>query len=151
MRTARQANSAGIFRFWLRQFGGPVSFGVSRARDLDIAEPLGFGRPRDIRKIIDRHAAELEAFGTRATVARVIKGERGSTTSTEYWLNEEQALLVSVLSDAQNATAVRAMLIKVFVAWRRNWDQNAFRRFGGQSSISAAPDSSRPKAYRRND
>ena len=37
------------------------------------------------------------------------------------------------------------MLIKVFVAWRRNWDQNAFRRIGGQSSISAAPVSSRPK------
>lgn len=98
----------------LTEFEGDV-----RARDLDIAERLGFGRPRDIRKIIDRHAGELEAFGTCATVARVIKGRRGSTTSTEYWLNEEQALLVSILSEAPNAPAVRAMLIKVFVAWRR--------------------------------
>jgi hypothetical protein len=55
-----------------------------------------------------RHAPELEAFGTRATASRVLKGARGSTTSTEYWLNEEQALLVSVLSDAPNAPAVRA-------------------------------------------
>jgi len=45
-------------------------------------------------------------------------GKRVGTVS-EYWLNEEQALLVSVLSDAPNAPAVRAMLIKVFVAWRR--------------------------------
>ena len=37
----------------------------------------------------------------------------------EYWLNEEQALLVAVLSKAPNAPAVRAMLIRVFVAYRR--------------------------------
>lgn len=37
----------------------------------------------------------------------------------EFFLNEEQALLISVVSKAPNAPAVRATLIKVFVAWRR--------------------------------
>lgn len=89
--------------------------GDPRARDLDIAGRLGFDRPRDIRKLIERNLSELEAFGTCATVARVARGNPVS----EYWLNEEQALLISIKSEAENAAAVRAMLIRVFVAYRR--------------------------------
>lgn len=91
--------------------------GTPRCRDLELAERLGFDRPRDIRKIIQRHEAELAVFGICATVAQNT-GKRGRP-SAEYWLNEEQALLVSVVSGAPNAPAVRSMLIKVFVAWRR--------------------------------
>lgn len=65
-----------------------------RARDITIAQRLGFKRPRDIRKLIERNLIELERYGTCATVARVSKGKRGSTSFTEYWLNEEQALLL---------------------------------------------------------
>lgn len=93
--------------------------GEPRVRDIDLAQRLGFDRPRDIRKLIERNRAELESFGTCATVARVVKGARGSTEATEYWLNEEQGLLVATLSKTDLAAAVRAMLIKVFVAYRR--------------------------------
>lgn len=89
--------------------------GAPRCRDIELAERLGFDRPRDIRKLIQRNMAELSAFGTCATVAHVVRGN----PATEFWLNEEQALLVSVLSDAPKAPAVRSMLIRVFVAWRR--------------------------------
>ncbi len=92
--------------------------GEPRARDLDIAERLGFDRPRDIRKLIERNLPEIESFGVCATVART-PAERGGRPATEYWLTEEQALLISSRSDAENAPAVRRMLIKVFVAWRR--------------------------------
>ena len=89
--------------------------GEPRARDEDIASRLGFERPRDIRKLIERNLSELESYGTCATVAHVKRGN----PVTEYWLNEEQSLLIAMLSEASNAPAVRAMLIKVFVAWRR--------------------------------
>lgn len=89
--------------------------GEPRARDIDLAERLGFKRARDIRKLIERNMSELSAFGTCATVAQVVRGN----PVTEYWLNEEQSLLTAVLSDAERAPAVRHMLIKVFVAWRR--------------------------------
>lgn len=89
-----------------------------RVRDIDLAERLGISRPRDIRKLIERNKAELDRFGICATVAQNHSGGRGRPTK-EYWLNEEQALLVSVLSNAENAPAVRAMLIRVFVAYRR--------------------------------
>lgn len=102
--------------------------GDPRARDIDLAEKLGFSRQRDIRKLIERHKPEIEKFGTCATVARVIKGN----PVTEYWLNEEQAILVSVLSEAPRAAEVRNMLIKVFVAWRRGHlaSLDADRHFG---------------------
>lgn len=90
-----------------------------RALDLDIAKRLGFERPRNIRKLIERNMGELLRFGTCSTVERVIKGARGSTKVKEYWLNEEQALSISAASDAPRAPEVRHMLIKVFVAWRR--------------------------------
>lgn len=92
-----------------------------RALDLDIAQRLGFTRPRDIRKLVERNKAELERFGTCATVARVVRGNN----VTEYWLNEEQSLLIATLSDAEFAANVRHMLIKVFVAWRRGQLQPA--------------------------
>lgn len=92
--------------------------GEPRVLDLDLGERLGFARPRDIRKIIDRNLPEIERFGFCATVAQNHEGGRGRPTA-EYLLNEEQALLVAVLSNAPRAPEVRAMLIKVFVAWRR--------------------------------
>src|SRR4051812_17722361 len=89
--------------------------GEPRARDVEIGERLGFDRPRDIRKLIERNRAEVEAFGTCAMVARVVRGN----PVTEYLLNEEQALLISAISSAPNAPAVRAMLFRTYVAWRR--------------------------------
>jgi hypothetical protein len=89
--------------------------GEPRALDIDLALRLGFTRPRDIRKLIERNMEEIQSFGTCATVARVIRGNE----VTEYWLNEEQALLVASMSDAEHAAKVRRMVIKVFVAWRR--------------------------------
>ena len=94
--------------------------GEPRCRDLDLADRLGFDRPRNIRNLIDRNIAEIESFGSALRREALLTRPQGGTVSVqEYWLNEEQALLVSVLSNAPNAPAVRAMLIKVFVAWRR--------------------------------
>jgi hypothetical protein len=118
-------NSTGLPGFPVAQIGNDLPDIVlseierePRARDLDIADRLGFERSRDIRKLIERNLPELETFGVCATVAQT-SGEKGGRPSTEYWLNEEQALLISARSDADNAPAVRRMLIKVFVAWRR--------------------------------
>ncbi|WP_455476569.1 phage antirepressor KilAC domain-containing protein [Bartonella sp. B17] len=86
-----------------------------RVRDVDLAEKLGFVRTRDVRKLIARNMKEIERFGTCATMAHVIKGNN----VTEYWLNEEQALLIATLSNTEKSSQVRYMLIKLFVAWRR--------------------------------
>ncbi|MBX3543756.1 hypothetical protein [Chelatococcus sp.] len=89
--------------------------GEPRARDIDIAQRLGFSRPRAIRQIIDRYEADLLAFGSLATRCGELRGQKFN----EFWLNEEQALYIASKSDAPMAPAVLTMLIKVFVAWRR--------------------------------
>lgn len=89
-----------------------------RARDLDIGKRLGLSRARDIRQLIERNKEELEGFGPVCGTAPQTS-PKGGRPSIEYWLNEEQALLVSTLSNAPNAPAVRAMLIRTFVAWRK--------------------------------
>ncbi|GEL44189.1 hypothetical protein MEX01_47800 [Methylorubrum extorquens] len=106
--------------------------GEPRARDIDIAERLGLARPRNIRKLIENNRAELEAFGP-IPLLREAKAGKGRPEEV-YLLNEEQSLLVATLSSAPNAPAVRAMLIRTFVAWRRgHLDAPAFdmRAVGG--------------------
>jgi anti-repressor protein len=90
--------------------------GEPRVRDEKIALRLEFERPRDIRKLIERNIEELQRFGTCATVARVVR----RNPVTEYWLNEEQALLIASLSNTDRAADVHAMLIRSFVCFRRH-------------------------------
>lgn len=94
--------------------------GEPRARDIEIAERLGYARPRAIRDLIKNNLAEIEAFGTAPRRTAPFASGNGAVKETEeFWLNEEQALLLAALSKTENAAAVRAMLIRCFVAWRR--------------------------------
>jgi len=86
-----------------------------RIHDLRIAENLGMSRKRDIRKLIERNIAELERYGTCATVSRVVRGNQ----VTEYYLNEPQALLICVKSDAPNSPDARQRIIEIYMAYRR--------------------------------
>ncbi len=86
-----------------------------RIRDLDLAERLGFDRPRKIRELVTRYKDEIETFGTCPTLGRVARGNAVS----EHYLNEEQALLIATVSNAPAAPRVRRALITTFVALRR--------------------------------
>jgi hypothetical protein len=117
--------------------------GEPRARDLDIAERLGFERPRDIRKLIERNVAELQRYGVCATMAQTYgAGTRGGRPTEEFWLNEPQALLIAMRSDAKLAPAVREMLIRVFMAWRQGrsapaFDEAKIARIAGEAAVAA--------------
>lgn len=92
--------------------------GEKRAYDLDIADRLGFERPRVIRELIERNLQELQRYGVCRAV-RQTSGEKGGRPSDAYYLNEPQALLVATLSRTSVAADVREMLIRVFMAARR--------------------------------
>lgn len=94
----------------------PFEDGELRVLDLDLAERLGFERPRDVRKLIERNLEELERYGRCATVAQ--RPEGGGPEATEYWLNEHQAVLICVLSKTLRAADVRQEVIEVFMAFR---------------------------------
>ena len=74
----------------------------SPIRDIDLAESLGFDRPRDIRKIIARYKANLLEFGICATVAQIHEG--AGRPAIEYWLNKQQALFITAKFDGQGPT-----------------------------------------------
>lgn len=94
------------------------SSGEPRVLDIRLAEALGFDKPRNIRDLIQRNENELAAYSEVYRTARQTS-EQGGRPGTEYWLTEEQALLICMRSDAPRAPAVRAEIIAVFMAWRR--------------------------------
>jgi len=91
--------------------------GEPRVHDLILAERLGFERPRVIRELIERNKPELERYGG-LPCGTANPSPLGGRPATEYWLNEAQALLICIRSDAEHAADVREEIIKVFVAWR---------------------------------
>ncbi|MBG0811224.1 hypothetical protein IY145_17860 [Methylosinus sp. H3A] len=56
--------------------------GEARARDLDIAERLGFERPRDIRKLIERNIAELQRYGAARHRGALLNRPQGGTVGS---------------------------------------------------------------------
>jgi predicted DNA-binding transcriptional regulator AlpA len=89
--------------------------GEPRIRDIDLATRLGFDRPRDIRKLIERHGDALDALGPRATVARVINGGKAN----EYYLNRKQAVFITAKSETAEATDITIEIIERFDAYER--------------------------------
>lgn len=90
-----------------------------RLYDLRLAERLGFERPRDIRKMIERNRAELEGYGEIcATVAQNTDPRGRGRPGTEYYLNEGQSLLLCMFSRTEKAAEVRKEVIEVYMAYR---------------------------------
>lgn len=91
-----------------------------RVRDLRLAERLEFEHPRQIRELIERYTTELEnsaPLSRRTTMVERPQG--GGRHAVEYWLTEDQALLICMRSNTSRAADVRAELIAIFRAWRR--------------------------------
>jgi hypothetical protein len=90
-----------------------------RVQDIRLAEMLELGRARDIRQLIERNREELERHGPlRCHTAMAERPQGGGRVATEYWLNEPQAILLCMKSNAPRAEDVRSEIIAVFQAWR---------------------------------
>ncbi len=100
-----------------------------RILDVELAKKLGFSRPRDIRKTIERfaEAGELPGVYTRDAVARVARKNRGTVeiASTEYWLTMEEALFITAKSETETANEILKAVIKVFLAAREAHEHEA--------------------------
>lgn len=94
-----------------------------RIRDEELGIRLGFARPRDIRKLIERLLKDrkLNDIRIRATVARVElrRGVHRDQFVNEHWLTEAQALKVIAKSETATADAILDEVIAVFIAVRR--------------------------------
>lgn len=97
--------------------------GEPRVLDTELAAALGYEQPRDIRKLIKRHAASLAEFGICATVSQNT-GERGRP-ATVYYLNKPQAVFLTTQAGTPTAVAVTVQVIQKFDAYERGLIQAA--------------------------
>jgi hypothetical protein len=84
----------------------------ARVRDVDLATNLGFERPRDVRKLIERIMPEIERLGTRATVAQT-HGKAGGRPGTEIRHVLATVLFVLALAVSNFAHADEALVLKM--------------------------------------
>lgn len=90
-------------------------------RDLDLAERLGFDRPRKVRDLIRRIWPENKRPHVRPTVERTSMprgGEREKATD-EFWLTEAEALKVVMRAETAKASEMQDVMIAVFRAAMR--------------------------------
>lgn len=88
-----------------------------RILDTDLGAALGYEKPSAIRQLIARHMDALLALG--GLPHRVENpGAKGGRPSMAYWLNEQQALYITLKSNTPTAQTVTVEVIKVFTAWR---------------------------------
>jgi hypothetical protein len=66
----------------------------ARVLDLRLAEALGFDRPRNIRKLIERNKLELSTYGDICSTMEPLNPGKRGPRATEYWLNEGQAFVL---------------------------------------------------------
>jgi len=94
--------------------------GVPRVRDLDAAARLGFSRPRDIRKLIERVWPENKRPHVRATMARTSmpRGGERERVVDEYWLTEAEFLKLCARAETPIAEAVLDDMIARYMAAR---------------------------------
>ena len=106
---------------WTLSVWNDLTDGEPRVRDLDAAERLGFARPRDVRKLIERIWHENQRPNCRATVARQSTGNGGRRefSTQEYWLTEAELLKVIARCSTPIADAILDDMIRVYMAVRR--------------------------------
>lgn len=97
----------------LAEAGAPrveVVEGELRVRDLDLAEVLGMKAPYAIRRIIEKHLpGEVLDRGSKTSPL-------GGRPGREFWLTEEQALIVVTKSDTPRAAEITRTIVRVFRA-----------------------------------
>jgi hypothetical protein len=92
--------------------------GELRIYDIELAERLGFARPRTIRELIERHVEALSALGAVCRMVRQTSG-KGGRPATEYYLNRRQAIFITAKSETAEATDITIEIIERFDAYER--------------------------------
>lgn len=87
----------------------------ARVLDTELAIQLGMVRPTNIRIMIEQNREELQLHGS-LHAKNANPGAKGGRPTTAFFLNRQQALLLCIISKTERAKAVRAEVIRRFVA-----------------------------------
>ena len=105
--------------------------GEPMIKDLDLGARLGYSRPRDFRRMIQRNVKgdKLGSGLVRATVARIANGNE----VVEYYLSEKAVYKACILADTDLAGEVQDLMIDVFHAWRKGDLQPVHKPYDSRS------------------
>lgn len=96
-----------------------------RLLDTDLAQQLGYARPRVIRDLIARYEDALSDLGTLCRTVR----QTGGRPATEVYLNKKQSLFIIAKSETDTAIEMTIKVIEKFDAYERGasiWDCSSF-------------------------
>lgn len=115
---AREVITAGA---WELSIWHDLDDGEPRIRDIDAAARLGYERPRDVRKLIERIWPENKRPYVRATVARTSMPHGGTrdVKVNEHWLTETELLKLIARSETPIAEMILDDMIATYTAVRR--------------------------------
>jgi hypothetical protein len=89
-------------------------------RETRLSEALGIRPEWDISQLIQENFGELMRRGPAWRTTTPVWNDDGQKhAADEYYLNEQQALLICILSGTENAALTRQQMSEVFLAWRR--------------------------------
>ncbi|NJL08941.1 MAG: hypothetical protein HC900_12380 [Methylacidiphilales bacterium] len=84
-----------------------------RVRDIDLAQWLGYAKPRDVRELIIR----MEQRGELGEVCRTVRQTpAGGRPAAECWLTREQSLKIAARSETPRASELLDLIVRVFLA-----------------------------------
>jgi hypothetical protein len=93
--------------------------GEPRVVDTVLGAALGYDRPRDLRKLIERHREKLEKIALARHRGAPIKSGKGRIEQvTEYLLTREQINYLITRCGLPNADHYCLLIAKVFTAWQ---------------------------------
>ncbi|MER2252927.1 hypothetical protein ABS772_23705 [Methylorubrum podarium] len=106
--------------------------GEPRILDTDLARALGMSQERDIRSnSIKPNLEELQRLGPLRTTNAMVNAGSGAQRSVEtYYLNENQAAYVAILSRTRAAAEIRISIIMVVKGEPRILDTDLARALG---------------------
>ncbi|MGO7185604.1 hypothetical protein ACCT14_30750 [Rhizobium brockwellii] len=90
-----------------------------RIHDLELARRLAYARAAKIRDLIRRNADELARYGALPVVEKPSEAT-GGRPSSEFFLNEGQAIRIATLADTVETAEVCKAVVKAYLEHRSN-------------------------------
>jgi hypothetical protein len=106
----------------------------ARILDTDLAEALGYERPRVIRDLIKRYDAALTALGPLCRTVR----QTGGRPAEEFYLNKAQAVFITTQSGTTRAVEITVKVAQKFDAYERGVIQPQLPNFANPAEAARA-------------
>ncbi len=101
-----------------QDFEGIVIDGEFYIRDAELAKRLGYQRDRKIRDLIERNLEEIQSYGPLPRRGAMVDiGSGAKREVEEFYLNRDQALMITLIGRTEASKALRSDMIRMYNFW----------------------------------